>query len=81
MLISARAAVREGYKGVFRARRFWPSDADTVVEIFDSEDDPQPFDLLKLGTRSFRALENDGRIAIRRDAAPKKASEPKPGRA
>jgi hypothetical protein len=69
MLIAVRAVARQGYQGVFRAGRMWPSGEDTVVEVFDQDDDPTPFDTIKIGRRSLIAIEQDARLAIRTDVS------------
>lgn len=72
-----QAVKREGYAGVWRAGRHWPSNAPVEVEVLDEGDDPKveitdakapggkrmALDPTRLSRASFEQVLKDGRIS------------------
>lgn len=62
-----RAQARAGYPGIYRGGRLWDGNKDVEVEVVDSDEDPeqeagQPH---RIGKRTLKALEDDGRFSLR----------------
>ncbi len=83
MFVQIRAVKRDGFQGVWRAGRFWPSHEALRVQVVGEEPEPVSEDILdangkktgtrnvpnmeKIGKATLEDLKKDGRISVLAD--------------